>query len=166
LNITLPKHASGDDSFSVVLGRRIREVREAKRLSQREFGALGGVLKLAQMNYEKGVRVPSAEYLYSLSVHGIDTHYLLTGKRSGDTEAHHPGIDGRMLAASVDTVWRFSKDAIPALSSEDFARCVSLLYSTFSLVGREVTRETADELGVLLVTTFIAGLDRKPDGRK
>lgn len=135
-------------------------------MSQREFGALGGVLKLAQMNYEKGVRVPSAEYLYSLSLHGVDTQYLLTGKRSGDAVANHPGIDGQMLAASVDTVWRFSKDAIPALSSEDFARCVSLLYSALSLVGRKVTRKTADELGMLLVTTFVAGLDRKADGRK
>lgn len=135
-------------------------------MSQREFGALGGVLKLAQMNYEKGARVPSAEYLYSLTLHGIDAHYLLTGRKSADAEAFHPGIDRQMLAASVDTVWRFSKDAQPALGSEDFASCVSLLYSTFSLVGREVTRETADELGVLLVTAFIAGPRREPDGRK
>lgn len=152
--------------FPVVLGGRIREAREAKGLSQREFGALGGVLKLAQMNYEKGARVPSAEYLYSLSLHGIDTNYLLTGRKSGEAEAIHPGINRQMLAASIDTVWRFSRDAQPPLGSEDFAGCVSLLYSTFSLVGREVTRETADQLGALLVTAFIKGPRRDQDGRK
>lgn len=166
MNIILPEDASEKESFPVALGRRIREAREGKSLSQREFGALGGVLKLAQMNYEKGARVPSSEYLYSLSLHGIDANYLLTGRKSGEAEASHPGIDQRMLTASVDTVWRYSKDATPTLSSEEFARCVSLLYSTFSLVGREVTRDTADELGVLLVTTFIAGLRRDQDVRK
>lgn len=38
--------------------------------------------KLAQFNYEKGVRTPDASYLQAIAEHGVDVCYLLTGKRT------------------------------------------------------------------------------------
>lgn len=63
-------------------GARLREERERKGLSQADFGALGGVGKLAQLNYEKGDRSPSAEYLQLIGGHGVDIDYLLFGVRA------------------------------------------------------------------------------------
>lgn len=42
---------------------------------------IGGVKKLAQINYEKGKRHPDSEYLAALARAGIDVLYILTGKR-------------------------------------------------------------------------------------
>ena len=38
------------------LFERLKEERERMGLSQEKFGAIGGVKKLAQINYEKGER--------------------------------------------------------------------------------------------------------------
>lgn len=64
------------------LNDRIIEERNRLNLSQEEFGALGGVKKLAQFNYEKGVRYPDANYLLALDAAGVDVCYLLTGKHT------------------------------------------------------------------------------------
>lgn len=61
---------------------RLIEERLRLNLSQEEFGALGNVKKLAQFNYEKGVRTPDASYLQAIAEHGVDVCYLLTGKRT------------------------------------------------------------------------------------
>lgn len=166
MNTNIENKSTDRIAFSVALGARLREKREEKGLSQREFGLLGGVLKLAQMNYEKGVRVPSAEYLYSLSLHGIDVGYLVTGK-PGEGSSLHPGVSHSMLTAALDTVRRLLKTIAPDASDEDFARCVVLVYSTFAIIGRDVTQETADDLGGLIVKTFFAGKNLSlGDGRK
>ena len=51
-------------------------------LSQAAFGEIGGVLKRAQIHYEKGERIPDAGYLAAIAGVGVDTVYLLTGRRS------------------------------------------------------------------------------------
>lgn len=63
------------------MGIRLREERERKGLSQEEFGELGGVKKLAQHNYEKGVRAPDALYFSGLAEAGVDVAFVLTGQR-------------------------------------------------------------------------------------
>ena len=57
------------------IGERIREERERLGLSQEAFGKLGGVKKLAQRNYEKGNRTPSADYITAISQAGVDVRY-------------------------------------------------------------------------------------------
>ncbi|RLM12849.1 helix-turn-helix domain-containing protein [Gibbsiella quercinecans] len=64
------------------IGRRLKEVRERLDLSQEAFGEIGGVKKLAQLKYEKGDRVPDADYLARLSNAGIDILYIISGVRS------------------------------------------------------------------------------------
>lgn len=63
-------------------GERLREERERLNLSQAAFGEIGGVLKRAQIHYEKGERIPDAGYLAAIAGVGVDTVYLLTGRRS------------------------------------------------------------------------------------
>lgn len=62
---------------------RLREERERLGLNQAEFGAVGGVKKLAQINYEKGERHPDSAYLAAIAAAGADVLYILTGQREG-----------------------------------------------------------------------------------
>lgn len=66
---------------------RLREERERLELNQVEFGAIGGVKKLAQINYEKGAREPDASYLAAISTVGADVLYILTGRRGQPVSA-------------------------------------------------------------------------------
>lgn len=66
-------------------GDRLKEERERLNLTQPAFGELGGVAKLAQINYEKNNRRPDADYLMAISQAGVDVLYLLTGMRSENT---------------------------------------------------------------------------------
>lgn len=70
---------------------RLREERERLGLSQEKFGALGGVLKRAQINYEKGERNPDSAYLTAIAAAGVDVLYVLTGQR-GAQSAPGPGL--------------------------------------------------------------------------
>lgn len=63
-------------------GDRLREERERLGFSQTALGAIGGVLKQAQLKYEKGERFPDAAYLDAASKVGIDIQYVVTGTRS------------------------------------------------------------------------------------
>ncbi|WP_134163314.1 helix-turn-helix domain-containing protein [Pseudomonas citronellolis] len=63
-------------------GDRLRLERERLGLSQEALGEIGGVKKLAQINYEKGKRHPDSEYLAAIAGAGVDVLYLLTGQRS------------------------------------------------------------------------------------
>lgn len=67
-------------------GQRLREERERLGLNQVDFGAVGGVKKVAQINYEKGERQPDAAYLSAVAAAGVDVLYVLTGVRSGSWE--------------------------------------------------------------------------------
>lgn len=65
------------------IGQRLKEIRENLGMNQTVFGAIGGVGQKAQINYEKGERSPSAEYLANLSkVPTVDIQYIVTGNRS------------------------------------------------------------------------------------
>lgn len=71
-------------------GERLREEREKSGKSQSEFGALGGVLKGAQINYEQNKRQPDAAYLSSIAENGIDVLYILTGTRNAAAQPISP----------------------------------------------------------------------------
>ena len=71
-------------------GDRLKEERERLGLSQTDFGAIGGVQKLAQINYEKGPRVPDLTYLAGISAAGADVLYIVTGQRLPGTPALTP----------------------------------------------------------------------------
>ncbi len=65
------------------ISERLREERKRLGLNQVDFGAAGGVRKLAQINYESGERQPDAGYLAAVAAAGADVRYILTGEREG-----------------------------------------------------------------------------------
>ena len=72
---------------------RLRLERERVGLSQAEMADAGGVKKLAQHNYEKGERAPTADYLQRLVGAGIDVPFLFTGRRTLSGPASAPAGD-------------------------------------------------------------------------
>ena len=62
------------------LSERLRKVRNDMGLTQADFAELGGVKVLAQTNYERGMRVPSLEYLLKLKESGVDINYIIFGE--------------------------------------------------------------------------------------
>ncbi len=52
-------------------------------MNQTQLGELGGVLKQAQIKYEKGERFPDAAYLAAIAAVGADVRYIITGERDG-----------------------------------------------------------------------------------
>ncbi len=66
------------------IGERLREERERLGCSQEKLGAIGGVQKRAQINYEAGERQPDAAYLRGVAQVGVDVQYVLLGVRSSN----------------------------------------------------------------------------------
>lgn len=64
------------------IGERIRKERERCKMTQPEFGALAGVTKTSQINYEKGTRSPDANYLAAIAKAGVDISYIITGQEA------------------------------------------------------------------------------------
>lgn len=107
---------------SNTIGERLRAERERLRLSQPELGVLGGVQKLAQINYEKDKRKPDAAYLAAVADAGVDVLYVLTGQR-GQCVSETP----KALAQS---------DAVPLIDGERLARVVELLETFAAKAGK------------------------------
>lgn len=62
------------------LNERLRKIRNDMGLTQADFAELGGVKVLAQTNYERGMRVPSLEYLLKLKESGVDINFIIFGE--------------------------------------------------------------------------------------
>lgn len=76
---------------------RLREERERLKLSQVALGEIGGIKKLAQINYESGKRTPDAQYLQAISRIGVDVLYVVTGVRSNVSSTRHLTSDEQQL---------------------------------------------------------------------
>lgn len=63
------------------ISERLKSERERLGMSQTEFGEIAGVKRNAQMNYENGMRSPTADYLAAVSAVGVDVGYVITGHR-------------------------------------------------------------------------------------
>lgn len=64
------------------IAERLKNERDRLKLTQGQLGAVGGVTKLSQFNYENGKRTPDATYLAEVAKVGIDVNYVLFGVRS------------------------------------------------------------------------------------
>lgn len=63
------------------VGKRLREERKRLGFNQAEFGAIGGVQKRSQIDYEKDRRSPDANYLFAVAAAGVDVNYVITGNK-------------------------------------------------------------------------------------
>lgn len=121
-------------NFSVGFGARLKEERERKGMSQADFGALGGVGKLAQLNYEKGERSPSAEYLNAIESHGVDVGYLLTGNKGKPaTGAEEPTVDCALLEAVLRALANKAVQYRLNLGPDDSARLAAAIYKRMTI---------------------------------
>ncbi|MEX3555880.1 MAG: helix-turn-helix transcriptional regulator [Burkholderia gladioli] len=64
------------------LAGRLHEERKRLRLSQVEFGALGGMGGTAVVAWEKGTASPTATFLEAAAAAGVDVLYVITGVRT------------------------------------------------------------------------------------
>lgn len=64
---------------------RLKSERERLGFTQDAFGAIGGVSRRAQANYESGDRSPDLSYLASIERVGVDVLFVITGKRAEAT---------------------------------------------------------------------------------
>lgn len=62
-----------------MFGIRLKEERNKLGISQEVFGAIAGVSKQSQINYEKSERYPDLKYLQNISELGCDVQYIITG---------------------------------------------------------------------------------------
>lgn len=69
------------------LSQRLLEERKRLGFNQTDFGALGGVSKWTQLNYEKGANNPDLDYLVKIGATGADILYILTGSHSSTSSA-------------------------------------------------------------------------------
>lgn len=144
--------------FRTVLGVRLRETRLRLGLSQEQFGALGGVAKLAQLNYEKGYRVPDAEYLDKLSRNGVSVPYLLHGV-SGPA-IQETRLDTDLLAAVLKAVGAVSMAHGHVLSARDFAVAAAALYE--QLVGEGNADQSVEQAAAILLAGWSASRKGQP----
>lgn len=61
---------------------RLKEERKRLKLKQKEFAEELGMTVQGIINYEKGARKPSLEYIDALIKKGADIQYIYTGERS------------------------------------------------------------------------------------
>jgi transcriptional regulator with XRE-family HTH domain len=91
-------------------GIRLRAEREARRLTQEQFAAWGGVKRVSQHLYEQDARVPDLNYLLRLQEHGVDIGRLVLGQTP--THTGRPGAVGLdVCIAAFRTVDEFARDA-------------------------------------------------------
>lgn len=143
----------GESVFSAELGLRLREERELLGLNQTEFGQLGGVAKVAQLNYEKGYRVPGAEYLNRLAMGGVDVGYVLSGLRGRRVDL--PSVDGKLLAAAIKAVTEVSAARGYPLSEEERGITAASLYDLL-VAGNDAGQATNQIAEIMLAGWFAA----------
>lgn len=66
------------------IGARLREERDRVAMSQADLSEAIGVVRRTQGVYEKGERMPDADYLAKAWRLGLDVHYVITGERRTD----------------------------------------------------------------------------------
>lgn len=110
------------------MSERLREERNRLGLNQTDFGALAGVGKTTQINYENGSRSPSADYLAAIFTHGVDIQYVVTGKTSEKVHEREPIDEGLFLQviAALEKTAMKSRRKWP---SEDLASTAIKVYN-------------------------------------
>lgn len=79
------------------IGSRLKLERTRLGFNQADFGAIGGVKKLAQIKYEQGERFPGADYLQAVAKVGVDVQYVITGDK-GTTMIKPPSMSDAQRA--------------------------------------------------------------------
>lgn len=84
--IHMSKHNQINKGIPDGFGRRLKEERKRLGLSQVNLARIGGVQRLAQLQYENENTSPNMRYLNLISQAGIDLSYLLLGAYDKTTD--------------------------------------------------------------------------------
>ncbi len=134
---------------------RLKEERKRLGLTQTEFGAMAGVAKGAQLNYENGVRKPDSDYLAAIAAAGVDVLYVITGKRSSESEGVLSDAESALLAR-----WRSGSPALRGYLQEVIQTpSASSGYSVS--IGGDVGQQIHGDQTVTAPMTFTMGGKRK-----
>ena len=68
--------------FMSTYGDRLKNERLRLKLTQAQLADAGGVGRHAQSCYERDITQPRADYLAAITLQGIDTVYIITGRRT------------------------------------------------------------------------------------
>ena len=150
------------------IGERLREERERLGLTQAEFGEIGGVKKLAQFNYEKNERRPSASYFDNLRTNQlIDVGYILNGWRDNDQRRQYMAeslvnalisigldIDPEAFSPAIDKAYDI--DAAGTAEDESIDPVISLVEMAISDSPRVIDFELLKSI----ITDFETTLNR------
>jgi len=120
------RNSAANAGFSV----RLKEERARLKLNQEEFGRLGGVGKIAQLNYEKASRSPTVEYLFALedSKAGVDVGYLVSGVRNAQIHAAGGSLDHQLLTGAVSVIASLAEGCAVKMSASELSAMAATLY--------------------------------------
>lgn len=82
------------------IGGRLLEERKRLGLTQVDFSSMGDISKFTLLNYEKGSRYPTADFLALIDKGGVDVLYVITGTRT-------PIADDQLTSAEARLVEQF-----------------------------------------------------------
>ena len=91
----------------MLIGRRVKEARIEKKMSQEELGKLLGVTKVSICGYENGTRTPSLETFDLLAdIFGTTTDYLL-GREVPIVSEDNSEFIGAISKDDIDIIQEF-----------------------------------------------------------
>lgn len=90
----------------MTIGQRLKEERERLDFTQTSFAELAGTTKKSQIDYEKDLTQPKANYLASIAEAGADINYIITGIKAIKSQKSDlpDGYDGFSLVPVHDEV--------------------------------------------------------------
>lgn len=134
------------DGFSQRL-RQIRQDMDLTATAMAERVGLGD--RKSWENYERGSSTPRVETLSHIAAMGIDLNWLLTGKGNmrliADTAAptKESHVEPETLEAALIVIDEFAEARGLALSREQRAKLVSMLYDLYAIREQGVASDTA-----------------------
>jgi transcriptional regulator with XRE-family HTH domain len=124
-------------------GQRLQEERERLNLSLHDFALLGGVGRVTQMRYEAEVNYPSVDYLALLGQHGVDTLFILYGRR--DCELIDM-TNHQALVLAIEWVEEIMERHNYEPTEEERARAILGVYRQICKFGRKMNKPLLKEL--------------------
>jgi phage repressor protein C with HTH and peptisase S24 domain/DNA-binding XRE family transcriptional regulator len=150
------------------IGNRLREERVRLGFNQEQFAELSGVLKRAQIHYEKNERHPNAAYLAQAAAIGADALYILSGQRQSSVIANADEVRlldrFRSLSDNLkQTTLLAVDDALSFLANPSDSRQGGLLASDYIQVPRYDIRASAGGGSVIHDESIVDHLAFKRD---
>lgn len=152
----------------VDIGVRLRTERERLGKTQADMGAVAGVTRQTQSNYESGERAPDVAYLAAIAQVGVDVQYVVTGKRqlAASVQAQAPRkpsdaqsqaqTQGQGQTQGATDDWPATPTG-PAISLEMMRRVVGLVDSIIRQRGQSPGRDKEIEMIVMAYNYVVVG---------